>query len=110
MEEREGYGVGSMFFAFLLGGFVGAGMALILAPQSGSETRKRVRDLAEDVKEKTSGIKEKVTQGVEQSKEAVSTTLEKGKEFIGEKKSALSSAIEAGKEAFEQEREKHKKT
>jgi gas vesicle protein len=110
MEERDGYGAGSMFLAFLMGGFVGAGVALILAPQSGPETRKRVMGLAEDVKEKTAGIKEKVTQGVEQGKETVSTTLEKGKEFIGEKKSALSSAIEAGKEAFEQEREKHKKT
>ena len=109
MQEREGYGVGSMLFAFLMGGFVGAGVALILAPQSGSETRKQVRDLAEDVKEKTADIKEKVTKGVEQGKGAVSTTLEMGKEFIEEKKTALSSAIEAGKEAFEQEREKRKK-
>ncbi|HEB74883.1 MAG TPA: YtxH domain-containing protein [Nitrospirae bacterium] len=109
MEEREGYGVGSMFFAFLLGGLVGAGVALILAPQSGPETRKRVRDLAEDVKEKTSGIKEKVSKGVEQGKDVVSATIAKGKEFVDEQKSALGSAIEAGKEAFEQERERHKK-
>ncbi|NOZ24862.1 MAG: YtxH domain-containing protein [Nitrospirae bacterium] len=109
MEEREGFGVGSMFFAFLLGSLVGAGAALIFAPQSGPETRKRVKDLAEDVKEKTAGIKEKVTQRVEQGKDAVSTTIEKGREFIEEQKTALSSAIEAGKEAFEQERERHKK-
>lgn len=38
-------------FAFLLGGVIGAGTALLLAPQSGKKTRKQIKDLAEDIKD-----------------------------------------------------------
>jgi len=44
-----------ILLAFLLGGVVGAGLALVLAPLSGAETRKRIRDVAEEVKEKAEG-------------------------------------------------------
>ncbi len=36
-------------FSFLIGGAVGAGIALLLAPQSGKKTRKQIRDMAEDI-------------------------------------------------------------
>ena len=51
--------------SFVVGGLVGAGVALLLAPQSGKKTRKQIREFAEDVKEQTmeyaGKIKEKVT-------------------------------------------------
>ena len=50
MPERDGYSISSMFFAFLLGGLVGAGAALLLAPQSGAETRRKIKDITEEVK------------------------------------------------------------
>jgi gas vesicle protein len=37
MREEGGYSTGSVFMSFLLGGLVGAGFALLLAPQSGRE-------------------------------------------------------------------------
>lgn len=36
---------------FLAGGVIGAGAALLLAPQSGKKTRKVISDFAEDMKE-----------------------------------------------------------
>ena len=47
-------------FSFLAGGLIGAGVALLLAPQSGKKTRKQIRELAEDVKEQASEYAEKV--------------------------------------------------
>jgi gas vesicle protein len=98
-DEECGYSAGSIFLSFLLGGMVGAGFALLLAPQSGRETRQRIKDLTEDVKEKAKGyagdMKEKITSGID-----------KGKGFYEEKKSIISTAIEAGKEAYEKEKEK----
>ena len=44
MREDEGYGAGSIFLSFLLGGLVGAGFALLLAPQSGRETRQKIKE------------------------------------------------------------------
>jgi len=38
-------------FAFLIGGAIGAGTALLIAPQSGKKTRKQIRELAEDIKD-----------------------------------------------------------
>ena len=38
-------------FSFLIGSAVGAGVALLLAPQSGKRTRRQIMDLAEDVTE-----------------------------------------------------------
>lgn len=97
--EQEGYGASSLFLSFILGGLMGAGLALFLAPKSGRETRQRIRELADEVKEKAEGY-------VGQAKGRVSSTIEKGKGFIDEKKSIITTAVEAGKEAYEKEKER----
>jgi len=102
-EDRGGFSVGSIFLAFLLGGIVGAGAALLMSPQSGRETREKIKGLAGDVKKKA-------TEYAEDVKEKLSTAVEQGKGFVEEKKSLLATAIEAGKEAYEKEKERHSKT
>lgn len=47
-------------FSFLIGGAVGAGVALLLAPQSGKKTRKQLKNLAEDITEQASEYTEKM--------------------------------------------------
>lgn len=47
-------------FSFLIGGAVGAGLALLLAPQAGRKTRRQIRDLAEDLSEQASDYAGKV--------------------------------------------------
>jgi gas vesicle protein len=78
----------SIFVPFLVGGLIGAGIALLLAPKSGKELRKDIKDLASDTRGK------------------VSTTIDKGKDLYDETKSAVMSAIEAGKTAYIEERDK----
>ena len=99
MRDECGYGAGSILLSFLLGGLVGAGFALLLAPQSGHETRQKIKDLSEDVKEKAMGY-------VGDIKEKVTGSIDKGKEIYEEKKSIITTAIEAGKEAYEKEKER----
>jgi len=100
--KEEGYGSGSLLLSFLLGGVVGAGMALLLAPQSGSETRRKIRELADDIK---------ATGGdyVNEANERISKAMDEGKGYYEEKKSLIKSAIDAGKDAYEREKEKHAK-
>ena len=45
-EEERGYSAGSTLLAFFLGGLVGAGVALLIAPKSGPETRKIIKEYA----------------------------------------------------------------
>jgi gas vesicle protein len=99
MRDDSGYGAGSIFLSFLLGGVVGASLALLLAPESGRETRKKIRELAEDVQDKVKNYAGEV-------KEKVTSTVEKGKGFVEEKKSIITTAIEAGRDAYDKEKER----
>ena len=47
MSEKESSTSGNLF-AFLLGGVVGAAVALLLAPATGGRTRRRVRHWIDD--------------------------------------------------------------
>lgn len=98
-HEDEGYNASSVLLSFLLGGLVGAGVALLFAPSPGNETRRRIREIADDAIDMADDY-------VEQVKSKVASSVEKGKDFYEEKKSVISSAIEAGKEAYEREKEK----
>jgi len=92
MRDDNGCSTGSVFLSFLLGGIVGAGLAMLLAPQSGPETRRKIKDFAEDMKDR------------------VGSTVEKGKDIFEQKKSVIATAIDAGKEAYEKERERLSKS
>jgi gas vesicle protein len=98
-HDDDGYSSGSVLLSFLLGGMVGAGVALLLAPKSGRETRERIKELAEDAKEKAECY-------VGQVKGKMNSVLDSGKDFLQEKKSIITTAVEAGKEAYEKEKER----
>jgi gas vesicle protein len=101
--KEEGYGSGSLLLSFLLGGVVGAGLALLIAPQSGSETRRRIKELADEIKDKTNEY-------VSEAREKVISVVDDGKGYYEEKKTLVKSAIEAGKEAYDKEKEKYAKS
>lgn len=61
--KGEGYSSGSMLVSFLFGGVVGAGLALLFAPQSAYETGKEISDFA-DVKDRTTDYVEKTKEKI----------------------------------------------
>lgn len=85
---------------FLLGGAIGAGIALLYAPASGEETRKRIRDGVEKTKNRTK-------EGYEAALEEIEERLEAIKNSVQEKKDEVRTAYEAGKEAYQKEKAKH---
>ena len=98
-NEESGHSSGSLILSFFIGGLVGAGVALLLAPQPGVESRRKIKELAEDAKKKATECAEKV-------KVEVTSTVGKGKEVFEEKKSLITTAVDAGKEAYQKEKEK----
>ncbi|MEJ2695777.1 MAG: YtxH domain-containing protein [Candidatus Sulfobium sp.] len=50
----------TVLISFLIGGIVGAGMALLFAPQSGKRTRGKIVDLAEDARDYASDYTRKL--------------------------------------------------
>lgn len=87
MNNNNGY---STMTGFLAGAFVGAGVALVLAPQSGSETRKMVRDVATRAKDEM----------VEKGKAAIETAIECGKDYIEVGRERAKGYFETGMEAL----------
>ena len=98
-NEEGSHSASSIILAFFIGGLVGAGVAILLAPQAGKETRQKIKELTEEAKEKA-------TEYAEQVKSKVTSTVGKGKEILEEKKSLITTAVEAGKEAYAKEKEK----
>lgn len=74
--------------AFLAGAFIGAGVALLLAPQTGSELRGMLRTYAYRAKDEVA----------DRSREAWDTAVERGKEYM---ESGRETAKEAGRDARE---------
>jgi gas vesicle protein len=103
MNDERGFSAGSVILAFVLGGIVGAGAALLMAPQSGRETREKIKEFADETRKKA-------TEYAGQVKEKVSSVVEDGKHFVEDKKSLISTAIDAGKEAYQKEKEKLSKS
>ena len=95
--EDNGFSSGAVAFAFLAGAIIGVGAALLLAPQSGAETRKLLRNYAEKAEEEA-------LEKAKEAKVALDKAIEQGKQFVNEKKTVLTAAFEAGKEAIRKER------
>ena len=97
-QQDSGFGAGAVLLSFFVGGIIGAGVALLTAPKTGQETRKMIRDFADDARDKAGEY-------IGEVKDRASDYVDKGKEFLDNQKNIISRAVEAGKEAYD--REKH---
>jgi gas vesicle protein len=106
-NEECGFGASCVLLSFLLGGLVGAGLALLLAPGAGVDTRRKIKEFTDEFKGKAADYadqaKDKAFTYAGQAKEMVSSGLDKAKGVYEEKKTAITAAVEAGKEAYEKE-------
>ena len=84
--------------AFLAGAFIGSGLALLFAPQTGSELRGVLRNYAARTKEEM----------LERGREAWDTAVERGKEYMERGQETLQEAGRSAREHVESGREKMK--
>ncbi len=86
MSENTG---SKMFFSFLTGAALGAGLALLFAPQSGKETRKQIKDfsdkLGNDVKDEAEKISSRVKYEVDKLGDKAKSIIGEAKETFGKK-------------------------
>ena len=99
MNEGNDYSVGAV--AFLAGALIGAGVALLLAPQSGEDTRNMLRGYAgrakDELRERGKEAKTTLNHAMERGKEAFESAKERGKDFY---ESGKDTVRDAGKEAI----------
>ena len=98
MQPSNNYESGNLS-VFITGALIGAGVALLFAPQSGEQMRGLLRDYAARAKDELDDV-------VDQGADALDHTMERGHEFVEKGKDSLREAgrqakefAEAGKEA-----------
>jgi len=77
---------GPVLMAFVLGAAAGAAVALLYAPATGEETRRRIKEKAREGREKAEAV------------------ARDGREFLNRQRENLGAAVERGRDAFEQAR------
>ena len=110
---------GSFLSGFMIGGLVGAAVALLMAPQSGEETRVLIRDKSVELKDRTTASLEEAYARAEQAaadarvraeelaKEAQARAedlRQRGQVIIEEQRTKLTEAIQPKEEAAEAEK------
>jgi gas vesicle protein len=99
MADERGSSAAGVLLAFLSGAALGAVAALLLAPQSGRESRERLRGYAREAEDSLRDL-------AGQAGETFEEVVEQGREFVDAKKSVLREAFEAGRDAMKRERDR----
>ncbi len=95
--------------AFFWGIAIGAGVALLMAPRSGAETRadiqRRARRVQSAARDQVEQITDTVTDSYQQARTAVEDRIDSARQAIELKKRQATRAIEAGREAAQHARD-----
>jgi len=87
------------FMCLVTGAALGAGLALLFAPQTGEETRKKIKDvsgkMAEDVKDSYDKLGKEAKKSIDQIKNTAETAMQHLKSFIDGTKEGLKKEIKA---------------
>lgn len=108
-EHRHHGSVRSWVSGFVIGGLAGLAASLLMAPQSGRETRELVRykatQLRQAAEQTAQETKERVEQISDEAKTQVDTLRQKGLEYVDETKNRVTrvanAVTQAAKESWE---------
>lgn len=100
---------GAFMSGFVIGGLVGAAVALLMAPQSGEETRTQIRDkgieLRDQVEATTDEARKRAESLAQEARTRAERLREQGQVILDEQKSRIEEAVEAGKKAAQKEQD-----
>jgi gas vesicle protein len=84
----------------LLGGLIGAGTALLFAPQSGLETRSAIQNKTLELRDRTTeGVKGAVSQVTDKTRQVTSSVLGRGQQLVQQGKDVLHRQVETATKA-----------
>ena len=101
-DKYPGNNLAGILVGVLVGGLVGAVTMLLLAPQSGKDTRMQIREKSIELRDRTNEIVEDTLAQVRTSSQKVQMGVKDyGKRQAAEQLDNLSDAAQAGKKAVE---------
>ncbi len=107
-RTSNGSSGGSLLAGLMIGGLVGAGTMLLLAPQSGRQTRQEIQDGARDLRDRTtdtvmgavSDARTRAQQLASDMRGRADDLQNQGKDIAMEQLDRVASAAQAGKKAI----------
>ena len=99
MADDRGSSAAGVLLAFMSGAALGAIAALLLAPQSGQESREQLRGYARRAEDNLRDLAGRAGEVIEEA-------VVEGREYVESKKTVLREAFEAGREAMRRERDR----
>lgn len=111
---------GNFLAGFVIGGLIGAAAALLLAPQSGEETRAAIREKGIEIKDRAVETAEearmraekaledarvRADQAVEEVRMRADEVARLTRERVDDQRTRIGSAVEAGKKAYQETKE-----
>lgn len=117
-KENEGNAGSAAVAGLVIGGLAGAGAALLLAPQSGKETREQIQQKTVELRDRTAEKVEDAVSQVKSKTHEITDSLQgkaeelqhQGQEIIVGQLDRVSAAAEAGKAALTHPHKPEKKT
>ncbi|HAF62329.1 MAG TPA: hypothetical protein DCK95_08385 [Anaerolineaceae bacterium] len=101
MSDRDNFG--SFLSGLIVGGVTGAIVALLLAPQSGEETRKQIKEKSVELHDQASTYVDEV---VAKTEKVVDEVSDKTGEFLDTTKKKAAEVAEKGQVLLESKKEK----
>jgi gas vesicle protein len=90
--------LGSFLAGFVIGGLIGAGVALLMAPQSGEETRAIIKD-------KSIELRDRAAETAEEAQKRAGELQARGKQIYEEQVQRVQSVVDSGKKAVKKSEE-----
>ena len=107
MYERDD-NIFSLLVPYLVGALIGAGIALLMAPKSGEETRHMIRSKGMELKDRAAETVEdtrsRATHAIDdltsQAREGISSVKNRSQDIIEEQKGRIGDGIESAKRSM----------
>src|SRR4030065_1070245 len=101
MSDHDDFG--SFVVGFLVGGISGAVAALLLAPQSGEETRTIIKDKAIELRDQAATT---IDETVEKAEKTVNESIKKAEAMLADAKKRANELAEKGQVVLEESKDK----
>jgi gas vesicle protein len=96
--DGPAHSASSLLFGIGLGALLGVAAAILLAPQSGSDTRQDLSDLSGKVKDRADEM-------INELKQNLDELNQKSRELVDTAKDRVEAALQAGREAADEKRQ-----
>jgi len=90
MNDNNSTSTGTLLLTFAGGALLGAGLALLFAPQSGRKTRRQITGMADDAQE----LAQEAVQDFKRAQKRGEQWIEKAKDYVDDTRSQVTAAMD----------------